>query len=449
MGADIMVEIVPPSELSINSLVPNRGSIEGGTQVRIVGDGFTAETRFTFGAEPCAELTIENPNRAICIIPPGADIGAVDVSATRVFNSERTTAIVPEGFTYFTPLTITMVSPERMNSAGGLPIIVYGTGFVEGTEVRIDNQRVATVDVRTSTELSFIAPVHDASHALLLRTWMGQPNQQSSTTLKIDTLSPGIGLVSGGEEVIISGHGLKTSRLAPAVVRFGDQTAEVLEGSADSRQLRVLTPSIEEPGLVDVTVSTGVVETTAESAFLYYEVQGSDFDVVGIAPDRGNVLGGDLIDIAGLSEDAFVLIDGTPAIDCLTVSTNRISCVTPIGREGQVDVEVVQDGLPIALPLAFTYFRAISLVSVDPVRGAICGGAQVLARGTGFTPDTVISFGGEPLIDASVLDSELITGILPPCASPRRESVSDVLVRHNCPRLPLFRSCECLRRRMG
>ena len=71
VGADIMVEIVPPSELSINSLVPNRGSIEGGTQVRIVGDGFTEETRFTFGAEPCAELTIENPNRAICIIPAG------------------------------------------------------------------------------------------------------------------------------------------------------------------------------------------------------------------------------------------------------------------------------------------------------------------------------------------------------------------------------------------
>ena len=145
-----------------------------------------------------------------------------------------------------------------------------------------------------------------------------------------------------------------------------------------------------------------------------------------------------------------MLIDGTPAIDRLTVSTNRISCVTPIGREGQVDVEVVQDGLPIALPLAFTYFRAISLVSVDPVRGAICGGAQVLARGTGFTPDTVISFGGEPLIDASVLDSELITGILPPHASGYVDiSASDGFSEDTIVQGFLFRSCECLRRRMG
>ncbi|MGB0648283.1 MAG: IPT/TIG domain-containing protein, partial [Bradymonadia bacterium] len=386
-GVDVMVDMAPPSQLSINSLVPNRGSIEGGTQVRIVGDGFTEQTRFDFGSEPCAELTIENPNRAICIIPPGTDIGVVDVSATRVFNSERSTVVVPEGFTYFTPLTITMVSPERMNSAGGLPINVYGTGFVEGTEVRIDNQRIATVDIRSSTELSFMAPAHDAGQVpLLLRNVDGSVETSIVyyDTLKIDSLSPGIGLVTGGEEVIISGHGLKTSRLAPAVVTFAGETAEVLEGSTDSTQLRVLTPSVEAAGLVDVTVSTGVVETTAENAFLYYEVQGSDFDVFGVAPDRGNVLGGDLIDIAGqgFTEDAFVLIDGTPAIDCLTISVNRISCATPIGREGQVDVEVVQDGLPITLPLAFTYFRAISLVSVDPVRGAICGGAQVLARGT-------------------------------------------------------------------
>jgi hypothetical protein len=416
--SDFATDMSPPDTLSLNSIVPNRGSVEGGTSVRIVGGGFTGSTRFDFDGQSCTEITIESPNRASCIIPPGAAIGAVDVVVSRAFNSERTTVNVEAGFTYFTPITITMVSPDHVNTAGGTPVIVYGTGFAEGTEVRIDNQRQTTVELIDSTELRFIAPAHDDGVAPLLTRNVDGSAESLITyfdTLSIDNLDPAIGLITGGDEIVISGHGLKTTRLSPATVTIGGQSAEVLRGNPDATSLTVVSPAVDMPGLADVVVSTGVISATASQSFLYYDITGTDFDVFGVAPNRGNVLGGDAIDIAGqgFTEDAFVLLDGTPALDCLTVSANRIRCITPIGRVGQVDVEVVQDNLPIALPLGFTYFRAVSLISVAPDRGAISGGAQIVARGTGFTPETVITFGGVPLVDTSFQSDEAITGILP------------------------------------
>jgi hypothetical protein len=417
--ADQATDMAPPEVLSLNSIVPNRGSVEGGTSVRIVGGGFTEATRFDFDGQPCAELSIESPNRATCLVPPGAAIGSVDVIVSRSYNSERTTVTVQEGFTYFTPLSISMISPDRVNTVGGTPVIVYGTGFVEGTEVRVDNQRQTTVEIIDTTELTFISPPHDdGTTPVLIRNVDGSVESSITyfDTLEIDSLDPAIGLITGGEQVVINGNGLKTSRLSPATVTIGGQSAEVLNGSEDATSLTVVTPAVDTPGLVDIVVSTGVIEATAASAFLYYEASGTEFDVFGIAPNRGNVLGGDTVDIAGqgFSEDVFVLIDGAPAQDCITLTSNRIRCITPIGREGQTDVEIVQDGFPIVLPLAYTYFRAVTLISVAPEKGAICGGAQVVARGTGFTPDTVITFGGAALEDAIVQSEERITGILPP-----------------------------------
>ncbi len=88
---DQATDMAPPEALSLNSIVPNRGSIEGGTRVRIVGGGFTESTRFDFDGQPCAELSVESVNRASCIIPAGAAIGAVDV----VVSPHRWTSLSP------------------------------------------------------------------------------------------------------------------------------------------------------------------------------------------------------------------------------------------------------------------------------------------------------------------------------------------------------------------
>ena len=161
IGSDFAADMSPPETLSLNSIVPNRGDVSGGTPLRIVGAGFTEQTRFEFGGEPCTEVTIETSNRASCISPLGAMIGAVDVVVTRAFQNERSTVTAEDAFTYFVPLSITGISPDRVTTAGGVPVLIYGTGFTDTTEVRVDNLRQSGVQITSATELSFIAPEHD------------------------------------------------------------------------------------------------------------------------------------------------------------------------------------------------------------------------------------------------------------------------------------------------
>lgn len=429
VDATIDAEVIP-EELSLNSVVPNRGSINGGASLRIVGSGFTDETRFEFGGNPCEELVVESPNRAVCLAPPGSTIGAVDVSATRAFQSMRTSVTMPESFTYFLDLSVTGISPDRVLTSGGVPLILYGTGFTETTEVRVDGIRVNEIELISASELSFTAPPHDdGTVSVTVRNVDGMAETELVyyDVLGIDSIEPAIGLVSGGEDIVIRGMGLKTTRIFPAQVSFGEVQGEVLTGVADGSSLTVRTPAYESVGLVDITVTTGSTSVTASEAFLYYEPSGTDFELIGVAPSRGNVLGGTLIDLAGqgFNEDAIVFIDGSPAQSCLTLSSNRIQCVTPSGREGQVDVEVLQDGLSSILPLAFTYFRAVELISISPARGAICGGAEVLVTGTGFTPDTIVSFGATAMLDANFVNDSTIAGILPPNAPGYVDVIAD------------------------
>ena len=421
---------VPPQDLSLNSVVPNRGSVNGGTRIRIVGGGFTDTTRFEFGGTACGELAIESSNRATCVAPPGGLVGPVDVVATRSYQNVRTSVTIEEGFTYFTDVSITGISPDRVLTSGGVPITLYGTGFTETTEVRVDGVRVGEVELISSSELTFTAPPHDdGTVTVSVRNVDGMADTELVyyESLAIDSIEPAIGLITGGEDIVIRGRGLKTTRVNPAQVSFGGLVGEVLSGSPDATSITVRTPASDMTGLFDVTVTTASSEVTASEAFLYFEPVGNDFELLGVAPSRGNVLGGTQIDLAGqgFSEDAIVFVDGSLAQDCLTISSNRIQCVTPNGREGQVDIEVTQDGLTSVLPLAFTYYRAVELISVTPGKGAISGGAEVLVQGTGFTPETVIYFGAVEMLEANFVNDTTISGVLPPNGAGYVDVVAD------------------------
>jgi hypothetical protein len=71
-------------------------------------------------------------------------------------------------------------------------------------------------------------------------------------------------------------------------------------------------------------------------------------------------------------------------------------------------------GVAATLPAAFRYVDTIAVSAVEPVSGLVDGGIPVTVRGRGFTPDTRVFFAGRPALTQRVVDTETVTGVLPP-----------------------------------
>ena len=83
--------------VSISSVVPNRGPVEGGLQVGLTGRGFQAGASVSFGPNDATDVTILTASQLTATLPSGAGPGVV---AVIVRNIDGSSATLPNGFTY-------------------------------------------------------------------------------------------------------------------------------------------------------------------------------------------------------------------------------------------------------------------------------------------------------------------------------------------------------------
>lgn len=401
--------------LSLNSLIPNRGPIEGGTQIRIIGTGFGEGLVIRIGENACAEQEIVTPNQVQCVVPAGI-AGPTTVTATHPRPSGEQMASITDGFTYFEPVGITSVSPEQIPVRGGIELTIVGTGLLESSRVEIGGNRGRNVTVNEDGSLSVLAPAGEPGPAdLSVSNFNGMATSPGAffyyEDLEVDTIIPPVGPLAGGVDATISGRGL----LRATRVSFGDAVAEV-QGAGDNREsLALVVPRGNAAGPVDVSLINENGEVTLESAFIYYDDAADGFTVAGIAPNNGPVEGGNAVFIAGagFTDTTVVSFDGR-AIPCELLDANRLQCTPPPGVEGSVDVEISEGGETVSLPGAYTYFQNLELIAVIPDRGAVAGGGLVTLSGIGFTPTMDVLFGEEPLVDVEFVDDTTIRGLTPP-----------------------------------
>ncbi|MEP7271427.1 MAG: M36 family metallopeptidase, partial [Acidobacteriota bacterium] len=123
-----------------------------------------------------------------------------------------------------------------------------------------------------------------------------------------------------------------------------------------------------------------------------------------IVPASGLPAGGTLVRITGLnfteSADTRVSFDGVPATDIQVLGDSVMMARTPAHAAGSVIVRISTRRGDSARAAAFRYFvpgsaaPAPSLSQIYPGSGSNAGGTPVTVFGSGFTPETVISFGG-------------------------------------------------------
>lgn len=196
--------------------------------------------------------------------------------------------------------------------------------------------------------------LHDVSNNDL------EPPQQYQ--LKITSLEPSHGPYIGGSEVTIRGRGF----ISPITIIWDNLPLSQFE-LIDSHRIKVITPP-HPPGYVSVTVECNNQSYTLENGFLY--------DSFYITPNRGSIAGGTFVTLRGeinFPPDPQVYIGNHECKNTTLTDPNTITCYTPPGYPGTVDVKVVGTNIELVLEDSFTYYDPASTYEAGLSGGEIQG----------------------------------------------------------------------------
>ena len=403
----------------VNSISPNYGPLEGGTQVTISGSGFTGASAVNFGAKPAVSFTINSDTQITATAPAGS--GWVDVTVTTAGCTSSTGA----GDRFYYPPAVSGLSLHEGTAQGYTSITITGTGFINVTGVSFGSITAKNYTVNSDTKITATAPKWGGMVHVYVTT-VGGTSQATNNDLftfipAVSSVAQyeggqGTGPATGGTKVAISGYGIGVIRddasgqkitVTPTAVYFGATPAtNVAVDTLYAGFINVNAPP--GCGVVDVTVVTayGTTTTTANAKFKYIPVVNS------ITATGGPAAGGTEVTIngAGFTSDSMVKFGTIAATNVTYISDKQIKAISPPGN-GKVDIAVTTPGGTSAAGIQFTYGPVVN--GVSPSIGPQAGGTSVAITGSGFTGATAVKFGSANSAGFTVNSDISITATAP------------------------------------
>jgi hypothetical protein len=406
--------VVPRPEARFNTARPTRISTLGGTRLTVIGRFFDGETRISVDGVRCDSMEFHSETRLSCLTPGRAEAGPASL---RVEWSDGYEEGYGEILSYFVPLSIAAVVPDRVSAASGETVILTGTGFVELMSARIGGIIIRPQlisDTQTRLELPRMEPaVYDVELGTADETVRLREALTVVSPLVLSDVAPAVGTVRGGDRVRLSGVGLRLD----STVTFGTRTALVLDARDDQTAIFVEMPTAGSTGLVDVGVQNSNGVAVLEDGYLYTRFGGSGFEVDDLRPTSLPTTGGTGFWIGGSGFDDLVRvsIDGQTWGGCSLDTPNRIFCDPGPRAEGNVAVVVESGDGELSDPLWVTFFNEPVVFGMQPTQGLVSGGTLVEISGQGFTADMDVWIDDLP-VSILTVNSDRILGLTPPGA---------------------------------
>lgn len=356
-------------EPRLNSVSPLTGPISGGTSVVLTGQGLGRVTAVSFGNTAATSFTVNSETQITAVTPAASAVGAVDVKVSNAADSWT----MKGAFTYVNPtgaFEIFSVVPHVARA--GDTVTVTGQALdTAGITVSVGGN-AATLGSATFSTLQFTVPVRGAaprkSDVVVISGSSTQTLTQGFTYgLTLSALSPVSGPVAGGTSVTLTGSALPPS----AEVFIGSLPATQVMVSSETQAL-ALTPkgSGGAPSALWVRDAADLEnEAVLANVFTFEEA----LSLGRVQPERGAIAGGTLVTVlgSGFGESTVVSFGANKAKDVKIIDSHTLSCRTPKGNVGTVDVKVERLGAKDDLPGGFSYFDPRS------ISGGLSGGPLV------------------------------------------------------------------------
>ena len=389
--------------VSVSRITPSGGVTTGGTVVSIIGAGFQSGASVTIGGIAATGIAVTDTTTITATTPAGT-AGAADVVVT---NPGGLSATLPAAFTYAVPTapTISTINPATGPASGGTAVTIAGAGFQSGATVTIGVNACTSVTIVTST-ITCTTPAGTVGAADITVTNPGALSGTLSSGFtyagappSISGLSPASGPVAGGTTIVISGHDF----VPGATVTIGGNTVADAVVFNGGKTISGTTPS-GTAGAVNVVVQNPDGQSSAGARFTYSGA--SDVTIATIAPVSGPVAGGTPITITGTNfqANANVTVGGSPCANVAWTDATTLTCTTPAGAAGVVDVVVTNpDGTSATATGIYTFgATAAPAISLAPTSGPTAGGTSVTLTGPGFAVGTTVMIGGNPCANVTV-----------------------------------------------
>lgn len=312
--------------VGINSISPSGGPLAGGTRIRILGIGFSVDSKVKIGTRDCTSVTFVSIDEVDCTVPgPNSTTESVDVVLT---NPNDTSATLTSGFTYRPAPTITSVSPALGKSTGGTAITITGTGFVAGAQVNFGGSACNNVTVSSATQILCLTTAHAVGIASPTVTNVDSQYATLSNGYDyrlapvITSISPNGGNITGGTTVTVTG----TDFLSGITFSLGGSSCGSLNLLSSTSFTCVTTA--HAAGLVDgVATNSNTMSHTKTGLFTYR----SPPTVTAISPAVGALAGGTTVTMTGTGFVTGITpkIDGVACGSVNLVSATSLTCVTP------------------------------------------------------------------------------------------------------------------------
>ncbi|QEE60478.1 choice-of-anchor G family protein [Salinibacterium sp. dk2585] len=363
---------------SITSVTPDSGPVDGGTEVTIIGEGFTDATDVTFDGVPGTDFEVVDDSTVTVTTPEGE--GVVEVVVEHPVADSA-----PAEFVYLAPgaATVTSIAPDRGPETGGTTVTITGAGFEAGdgvTGVTFAGMPATDVTIVSDTELTAVSPANAAGVATVVVLNEAGPSAPLGFTyfavMSINAVDPGVGPEDGGNTVTIVG----ACFTGATAVTFGGVPAAEFTVVSDTVITAVVPAGTS--GTVDVVV-VGAGDCGAATVEESYEYT-DDAIIWSLSPTEGPESGGTVVTIDGanLGGATGVTIGGVPAEEFTVVTDGRILATTPAGAPGVVDVVVLAPSGDSAAA-AFTYLAVAGTGAGGglPITGAEAGSLGLLGAG--------------------------------------------------------------------
>lgn len=352
----------------IQSVSPLTSLLAGGVSVTLRGVGLSPVTAVRFGANEATSVVVVSDTEVTATAPAATAAGTVDVTAVTSGGSivaQRAFAYVDEagGFAAF-ELIPHVIRP------GGTATLV-GQALDQGTlEVSIGGVP-AIVGTRTFSTATLTVPAQGSAprRSSVVATGIGTATLTDAATwgVTLAHAAPNSGPAVGGSPVSIVGTNIPPS----VAVYIGASAATGVTVQSDT-QVDAVTPrgsgGIASAVIVEDTQDADN-EAVLPDGFTFLE----PLTMGRVQPARGAVAGGTLVTVfgSGFGPSTVVKFGVYNAKDLKFVDSHTITCRTPKGAPGTVDVTVQRLTESDTVAGGFSYFDPRS------VSGGLSGGPLV------------------------------------------------------------------------
>ena len=344
------------SGISVTSVVPSSGPVEGGTTVTITGSGFVDRLTVSIGGFEATSVTVNEDGTAITATTARAERdGTYDVVVT---NRDRTTSTLANGYTYGSGPSIASISPTFGPLRGETEVTITGSQFGDVTEVSIAGVAASIQSVKDGVVTAITGEAATAGAGdVVLTTSEGVTGTLAGgftygTAPTVDAIDPSSGPIGGGTTVTITGTGF----LDGATVTIKGVSASVEKVDASGKTITATTGVVGTAGVGSIVVTNpGGLASTLSEGFTYLAPAPT---VTSVTPTTGPLAGGTAITITGtgFTTGATVTLGGTAATAVTVTSATTITATTPARTAGAVTLTVTNpDTQSASLTTAFTY----------------------------------------------------------------------------------------------